>query len=151
MWFPKSGLQSITQLHSPTQEGAEISREKPRCCCIPLASPWIVPSAPGQGWGTQGTCTAPQMTQLLSCALGCRTALSQRQDILQHCSCAYSELFTKHPEAPKQLRQQPRVRQSCTWARLPRGTSCGATLLSLHRTPNPELQSGDPGVQPAWS
>lgn len=49
MWFPKSSLKSITQLHSPTQEGAEISRERPRCCCIPLASPWIVPSTPG--WG----------------------------------------------------------------------------------------------------
>lgn len=150
MQFPKSSLQSIAQLHSPTQEGAEISREKPRCCCIPLASPWIVPSAPGWGWDTQGSCTAPQMAQLLSCALGCRTALSQSQDIPQHCSCAYSELFTKHPEALKQLIQQPWVGQSWVWARLSCGTSCGATLLSLHCIPNPVFQWGDPGVQPAW-
>lgn len=47
--FPKSILQSITQLHSPTQEGAEISREKPKCCCIPWHPPGLCPALQGGG------------------------------------------------------------------------------------------------------
>lgn len=90
------------------------------------------------GWGTQGTSTAPQMAPLLSCALGCRTALSQSQDILQHCSWraqSSSQSIQSHPGGSD---------SSPGCGRAGSDPSPGATLLPLPCTPSPGLQWGVP-------
>lgn len=124
----------FTQLHSPTQEGAEISTENPRCCCIPLASPWIV--------ALRGGGEAPRAPALHLRCLSCSPVLWA---VGQHCPRArvsfsiaavptQSSLQTiqGHPSSSD---SSPGYGRAGPEPGCPCGTSCGATPLSQHCTP----------------
>lgn len=146
MWFPKSSLQSTTQLHSPTPEGAEISREKPRCCCTPLASPWIVPSTAGWVWGAQA---------LHLRWLSCPAALWAGG---QRCPRARISFSIAAGPAQSSLQSTQRHPDSSTGygkggpePGCPCGPSWGASLLSQRCIPAQVTARSPWCPQPAWS